>query len=298
MPAHIYARVGDWEQSASANVEAMKADARYRKVYPRPGFYAMYMAHNTHFLAFTTMMQGRSEESLRLARELVASIPEEFLQDYGGVADGFMVFVPEVLMRFGRWEELLAEAQPRGNLPFSQAMWRWSRAVALTALNRMPEARAEHATFLAARKAVPADAYFGNNLATDLLEIADRVLTGEMLAQEGKLTEAAAVLREAVQREDQLRYDEPPDWIQPVRHTLGAVLLRAGRAAEAEQVYRADLAVWPENGWSLLGLRDALEAQGQSREAKAVDARWRRAWSEADVRPDASCYCQAGKTRR
>jgi tetratricopeptide (TPR) repeat protein len=295
MPSHIFARVGDWPRAAEANQEAMKADARYRQRYPRPGFYAMYMAHNTHFLAFTAMMRGRSEETVALARRLVAEIPEEFVADYGLVADGFLVFVPKALMRFGRWSEILQEPKPRGNLPYSQAMWRWARAVALTALDRMPEARAERELFLAARKAVPAEAFHGNNSATDLLEIAARVLDGEMLAQEGKLAEAVPVLEEALRREDRLRYDEPPDWIQPVRHTLGAVLLRAGRAAEAENVYRADLAIWPGNGWSLIGLRDSLTAQGRAKEARAADARLRKAWSDADVQPGASCYCQSGK---
>jgi tetratricopeptide (TPR) repeat protein len=295
MPAHIFARVGDWQQGADANRDAMAADARYRQVYPRPGFYAMYMAHNAHFLAFTGMMRGRSEEALTMARRMVNEIPDEFLSEYGPVADGFLVFVPKVLMRFGRWQEILDEPKPRGDLPYSHAMWRWSRAVALTALDRLPEAKAERDLFLAAREKVPADAFFGNNSTSNLLDIAVRVLDGEMLAQEGKLDPAIEVLREAVRQEDQLRYDEPPDWIQPVRHTLGAVLLRAGRAVEAEEVYRADLAIWPENGWSLMGLRDALRAEGREREARSVDARLRKAWATADVKPAASCYCQAGK---
>ena len=241
MPSHIFARVGDWPRAAEANQEAMKADARYRQAHPRPGFYAMYMAHNAHFLAFTAMMRGRNEETVALARRMSAEIPEDFVAEYGPVADGFLVFPHKALMRFGRWDELLQEPKPRGNLPFSQAMWRWTRAAALTALDRMPEAQVERELFLAAKQATPAEAFFGNNRASDLLEVAVRVLDGEMLAQEGKLAEAALVLEEAVRREDKLRYDEPPDWIQPVRHTLGAVLLRAGRAAEAEKVYRADL---------------------------------------------------------
>jgi tetratricopeptide (TPR) repeat protein len=295
MPSHIFTRVGDWPRAAEANQEAMKADARYREVYPRPGFYAMYMAHNAHFLAFAAMMRGRNEETVAVARRLVAEIPEDFVADFGPVADGFLVFVPEALMRFGRWQESLQEPKPRGNLPFSQAMWRWTRAVAFTGLDRMAEARAERELFLGAMQAVPAEAFHGNNSASDLLEVAVRVLDGEMLAQEGRLAEAVPVLEAAVRREDKLRYDEPPDWILPVRHTLGAVLLRTGRAAEAEKVYQADLAMWPENGWSLMGLRDSLKAQGRAKEAQVADARLRKAWAEADIQPSASCYCQAGK---
>jgi tetratricopeptide (TPR) repeat protein len=295
MPSHIYARVGDWPRAAEANRQAMKADRRYRQAYPRPGFYALYMSHNTHFLAFTAMMRGRSQEALEMGRRLIDEIPEDFLSEYGDVADGYLGFVHAVLMRFGRWEELLALPAPRGNLPVSQALWHFTRASALTALNRLPEARAERDVFASQSARVPASAFLGNNSAADLLAVASRVLEGEMLAQEGNLTLAVAVLEEAVQREDRLRYDEPPDWIQPVRHTLGAVLLRASRAAEAEAVYRADLTTWPDNGWSLIGLQAALTAQGRHPEAQAVNARWRKAWADADVAPDASCYCQAGR---
>jgi len=295
MPSHIYARVGDWPRAAEANRVAMKADLRYREAYPRPGFYALYMAHNTHFLAFTAMMRGRSQEAVELARRLVAEIPEDFLAEYGGVADGFLVFVPEVLMRFGRWEEILSEPAPRGNLPISQALWHFTRAVALTALDRLPEAREERALFEAQADRLPAEASVGNNSAADLMGIARRLLHGEMLAQEGKLEQSIAALEEAVRREDNLRYDEPPDWIQPVRHTLGAVLLRAGRAKEAEVVYRRDLQLWPENGWSLIGLENSLEAQGRHSEALIIKDRRRKAWSGADVAAKCSCYCQAGR---
>jgi cytochrome c-type biogenesis protein CcmH/NrfG len=102
-------------------------------------------------------------------------------------------------------------------------------------------------------------------------------------------------MREAVRHEDNLRYDEPPDWIQPARHTLGAVLLRAGRPAEAEAVYREDLQKNPENGWSLMGLRNALLMQGKGTDAAKADARFRKAWAHADVSPKFTCYCQASQ---
>ena len=295
MPAHIYARVGRWDDAAAANRDAMKADARYRAAYPRPGFYSLYMAHNAHFLAFAAMMQGRSDEALRCAKQMVAGVPEEFIGEYAPVADGFMIFVSEVLMRFGRWEEILAAPEPRPGLPLSRALWHFTRASALTALNRMNEARAEKMAFEQASALVPKDWRFGNNSAAELLAIAARVLDGEMSAQAGQLEVALGSLREAVRLEDNLRYDEPPDWIQPVRHTLGAVLLRGARAAEAEQVYREDLQKYPENGWSLMGLRDALRQQGRESEANSVDARFKKAWAKADIQPTSTCYCQVRK---
>jgi tetratricopeptide (TPR) repeat protein len=296
MPAHIYARTDRWQDAATANRKAMKADLRYRAAYSRPGFYAMYMAHNAHFLSFVAMMQGRSEEALRCARTMVAGVPQDFVKNYTPMADAFMIFVSEALMRFGKWQEILAVPDPGPDLPLSGALWHFTRASALTALNRMDEAKLEQHAFESTAAAVPKEWRFGNNSAADVLAIASRVLTGEMAAQAGHLDAAIPVLCEAVRLEDDLLYDEPPDWIQPVRHTLGAVLLRAGQAGEAEKVYREDLLRYPGNGWSLLGLRDSLRHQGKTEETKIADARFKKEWANADIKPSATCYCQEGKT--
>lgn len=294
MPSHIYVRVGRWEDATDSNARAMKADRRYRKAYPRPGFYGMYMAHNSHFMAFTAMMRGRSEEALRVARETVAGIPQDFLEEHAAVADGFMVFPAEVLMRFGRWEEILQEPAPATGLPLAKAKWHFLRASALTNLDRPEEARRERELFLQAKEGIPQEAFFGNNSSRELMSIAEDVLDGEMAARHGDLETAINKLEQASRKEDKIRYDEPPDWIQPVRHTLGAVLLRAGRPSEAEKKYREDLTIFPENGWSLMGLRDALQAQGKNAEANEVASRFKRQWSTADVKPSATCYCQEG----
>ena len=298
MPAHIYSRVGQWEKAATANRNAMLADARYRAVFPRPGFYGIYMAHNAHFLAYVAMMQGRRAEAMALADRMVSGIPEDFLRDYAVLADGFMIFRAEVFMRFGRWEEILKEPEPAKEFFLAKALWHYARGAAFTSLGRMDEARHERAWIKEATAAVPADRSFGNNSAADLLALAALALDGEMLAKEDKLAEAVAKLREAVQSEDKLVYDEPPDWIQPVRHTLGAVLLRASRAAEAEAVYRKDLKIFPENGWSLMGLRDALEAQGKQVEAAAVGKQFHKSWARADITPPSTCYCQILNLKR
>lgn len=297
MPSHIYIRVGQWEKAGTANRNAMQADMRYRAAFPRPGFYAMYMAHNTHFLAFVAMMQGRSAEAIALADRMVSGMPEDFLRDYAAIADGFMIFRAEVFMRFGRWEEILKEPEPAKEFFLAKALWHYTRGAAFTALGRMDPARHERALLQEATSAVPADRSFGNNSAADLLAIAALTLDGEILAKQGKLDEAIAKLREAVRLEDKLVYDEPPDWIQPLRHTLGAVLLRSDRAAEAEAVYRQDLQTYAENGWSLMGLRDALEAQGKRAEAAGIGKRFRRQWAKADITPPSTCYCQILKRK-
>ena len=295
MPSHIYARVGRWDDAAQANHAALLADKRYQTVYPHPGFYAMYMAHNVHFLAFVSMMQGHSSEAIECARRMIATIPPEFLQDYGFIADGYMAVVPEALMRFGRWEEILKEPDPGDALPLARALWRYTRATALNALGRTNETAVERAAFSRAAAAVPKDRTMGNNPASDLLTIATLTLDAEIAAATNDFKTAIAKLGEAVSVQDDLHYDEPPDWIQPVRHTLGAVLMRAGRYPEAEGVYRADLKAYPENGWSLMGLRDALRRQGKESEADAIDQRFQKAWATADVKPRTTCYCQSGK---
>ncbi len=295
MPAHIYARVGRWDAAAKSNIDAMKVDKIYRAAHAKPGFYAIYMAHNAHFLAFTAMMRGRSDEALKIGRQMIAEMPPDFLREYGPFVDGYLIFVSEALTRFGRWNEILAEPKPPEGLPFSLAMWHFTRAVAFNALDRADDSRNEVADFLAASAAVPPDYHFGNNSASDLLAIAALILNGEIAARAGQFDAAVADLREAVRIEDTLRYDEPPDWIQPARHTLGAVLLSAHRPAEAEQVYRADLERFPENGWSLFGLKQSLQAQGKKAEAAQAERRFARAWAAADVKIDSTCYCQAGR---
>jgi tetratricopeptide (TPR) repeat protein len=252
----------------------------------------MYIAHNAHFLSFVSMMRGRSGEALQCARTMAEEVPDEFLKEYAPIADGYMIIVSETLMRFGRWQEVLAAPEPRPELPLSRALWHYTRTSALTALNRMDDAASEKAAFQQAVKAVPADWHFGNNSAADILAIAGRVIDGEMAAKRAQSDPAISVLQDAVRLEDNLHYDEPPDWIQPVRHTLGAVLLKAGKTADAEKVYREDLLRYPGNGWSLLGLRDALSQQGKKDEARQVAKKFQKAWADADIQPTFTCYCQ------
>ncbi|MCO6432369.1 MAG: tetratricopeptide repeat protein [Deltaproteobacteria bacterium] len=294
MPAHIYLRVGRLDDAALANENAILADDEFRKAHPRPGFYALYMAHNNHFLSFVRMMQGNYDKALAAARGMIDGVPPNFLEEYGPIADGYMVITHEVMMRFGKWNELLAEPRPPQGLPIAEAMWRFSRAVALTALDRHAEAKKERVLFLQAVKRVPADATFGNNKGSDLLRVARLVLDGEMAARQNRFDDAIKSLTTAARLEDRLRYDEPPDWILPVRHTLGITLLRAGKANEAEKAYREDLSKFPNNGWSLYGLSRALDLQGRSDEAQTYRAQFQQAWDESDTQIASSCMCQPG----
>jgi tetratricopeptide (TPR) repeat protein len=294
MPSHVYVRVGRYADASDANERAIAADRAYFELAPPPGFYSLYFVHNIHMLAFAAMMEGRYATAMEAGRALDAEVPADFLRDYAAFADGLMATPLHVMIRFGRWEDVLAVPEPAEFRKMSRAMRHYARGVALSALGRVAEARAEEARFEAAAAEVPEDWKVGNNDAAEVLALARHMLQGEILYREGRHDEAFRVLRAGVALEDALVYDEPPGWMQPIRHALGALLLGAGRAAEAEEVYRQDLVEHPENGWSLLGLETALARQERGAEAAPLRVRREEAWRRADVTPASSCYCEPG----
>jgi Flp pilus assembly protein TadD len=201
----------------------------------------------------------------------------------------------ELHLRFGRWDTMLAEPEPGEHLPIARTMRHFARGVAYAAKKDVDRAKVEQTAFLEAKSMLPEEAMFAQNKAADVLTVAEKVLAGEILYREGKVDEAVNALREAVEGEEVLRYTEPPDWIQPVRHVLGATLMDARRFAEAEAVYRADLKRHPHNGWSLFGLAESLRVQGKETEAEAVQKEFVKAWEHADVKLTSSCYCLPGR---
>jgi tetratricopeptide (TPR) repeat protein len=291
MPSHIDVRRGRWQNAVLANEKAIAADNVYYAAVPRQGFYRLYMAHNHHMLAYAAMMQGQCLKAGATIKELLASIPEESITKQSAMIDGFFALPYELHVRFGQWDEMLTEPKPRKEFPITTALWHYARGVAFAAKGQVDQAKAEQKEFQLAIKRVPATATFGKNLAISLFGVAERMLTGEILYREGKVDEGIAALRESVQREDRLRYAEPPSWIQPVRHALGAALMDSHRFAEAEQVYRDDLERHPENGWSLFGLSQALKAQGKTAEALSVKLQFDKAWEHADIKLASSCFC-------
>lgn len=298
MPAHIDVQLGRWSLAADQNVQAIAADRRYRKLSPHQAFYRVYLAHNHHFLAFASMMEGRSAVALRAARDMIAGVPAEFVRENGAWVDPYMSIALDVLKRFGRWHEILREPPPPVELPITTAFWHFSRGIAHAALGQVADAERELAAFRIAANALPPDTLMAINPAPQVLSIADHMLVGEIAFRRGDIDGAVSALRRAVALEDDLLYMEPPDWIQPVRHTLGAILVHAGRFAEAERVYRDDLTIWPENGWSLHGLATCLRSLGKEDEAAQVEQRFARSWSRADVKIGASCLCVATARRR
>ena len=299
MPSHIDIRCGRWQQAVDTNLRAIAADQRYRKITGPPvGFINVYIAHNRHMLAYAAMMTGQRALAMKHIRAMVAEMPSDFLKENATQAEGFVAMPLEVMVRFGMWDEILAEPD---NYPEymtgTRAFHHAARAIAYAAKGNTENARKEQAVFLEKSKLVPKEEVFSNNTEEALLALAARMVEGEILVRENKLDAGIAQLREAIKLEDTLNYDEPPGWLIPVRHSLGATLMQNGRYAEAEQVYREDLARLPENGWSLYGLASSLRAQKKNlSEAAATNVKFHKIWSRADTRISSSCLCQPNAT--
>ena len=291
MPAHIFIRTGRYTDAAESNERAIQADESYFKTAPRPDFYNVYFLHNIHFLAYASMMEGRYQPAIDAAKKIEKQIPDEFLKNHVTIADGFMPTALHVMIRFGKWEDILAVPDPPQFRLVSRAERHFARCVALSATGKLEDAKQELQNLDAVAKQITDEWKVGNNSAKEVIATASVMARGELAYREGKKDEAFRLLREAVELEEKLNYDEPPGWMQPVRHSLGALLLADGHHAEAESVYRADLVRHPNNAWSLLGLQQSLGLQGKKKDADALSEQVTKAWSRADVKPVASCYC-------
>jgi len=287
MPAHIYMRVGRYHDATLANQRAMKADESYLAQCHAQGAYPLaYVPHNAHFLWASAAMEGASAEAIRAARETVVKTDHSLMRESGlETLQHYTVTPLFALVRFGRWDDILKEPAPPADLIYPQGVWRYARGRAFTAKGQLDNARAELKALeeAAANKTIEKITIWDLNSAQSVLNIAVEVLAGELALASGKVEEGIRRLQRGAALEDELIYNEPPDWFYPVRHSLGAALLQAGRAAAAERVYREDLARFPENGWSLIGLAKALEAQRKNKEAQEVMARFKTAWQWADV---------------
>ncbi|HWM29639.1 MAG TPA: hypothetical protein VNQ14_14355 [Woeseiaceae bacterium] len=287
MPAHIYWRVGRYHDASEANVRAAAVDESYIAQCNAQGFYpAMYYPHNIHFLWAASSMEGRSKVAIEAARKVAANVRLEMIDEFPGVE--FFHTIPLLaLTQFGRWDEVLAEPQPRADLEFSNGIWHYVRATAYARKNDLDAARAEHAKLVPLKDA--ADVHFLDTLyypATQLLEIADSLALGEIAMADGDLDAAVTHFRAAVETQDELPYTEPPFWYYPTRHSLGRALLANEDAAAAEEVYRRDLEDYPHNGWAMYGLIQSLNAQGK--DASDMQRMFDKMWSESDVKLTAS----------
>jgi tetratricopeptide (TPR) repeat protein len=292
MPAHIFHRVGRYEQSAQANRNGAAADTAYlAKTTPIDYYPTMYISHNYQFLAFSTAAEGREAETLDAVRRSRASVSDALLREMPG-ADWYVAELYAADVRFGRWDALLSETPPAPDLPGLTGGYLYATSIALAAKNRPAEARERVAQLEKLIDSVPADAPAGagQNSMRDVLIIGAKMAEARIAAAEGRTEDELRVLGSAVGLEDRLAYDEPAEWFFPVRHVLGAELMRAGRATEADRVYRDDLERHPGNGWALFGLAQALKAEGHAVEALSTEAEFHKAWRYATIRIHASAF--------
>lgn len=292
MPAHTYWRVGRYQDAVEANEHAIHSDEHYLPDRSNPGFYGLaYYPHNIHFLFAAAAMSGQSELALEAARKLVAEVPDSAYVE----APGFEDFLPMPIMaltRFGRWDEVLAEPQPAEQFQYTTGVWHYARGLAFVRQGKLDQAATELESLeaLAERQELKDLVLYSFSPAATNLTLAAHTLRGELAGARGERDTQVAELEAAVATQDGFAYIEPPVWYYPVRQSLGAALLAAGRAAEAEAVYRADLREYPNNGWSLFGLAQSLEAQGKTAEAAEVRTAFEEAWKHADVTLTASQF--------
>ncbi len=285
MPAHIYVRVGRYNDAAASNVHAIHADETFIEGQKPTTLYSIgYYPHNIHFLAFVSTMAGRSAQAIENARLLKSKINMDVAKSVGMLQE-MVPYYALTLTTFGRWDDVLAEPLPPAEMRFPTAMAWYARGVAYAAKGDAANAKIAIDTIVAIDAGTPADNEFKAPIS-----VAVHALMGEMATRSGDFNSGVAHFREALKIEDAGLYFEPPKWYYPIRQSLGAALLKAGKNAEAEAVYREDLRRFPENGWSLHGLAAALRAQGKTADAVAVDKRFEKAWSGADVKLMASRF--------
>jgi tetratricopeptide (TPR) repeat protein len=289
MPAHIYQRIGRYADAIKSNQLAIAADEDYISQCRAQGLYPMaYYPHNIHFLWFAATFDGQSALAIKSARELASKIDDETLKTVPFLA-GFRVTPYYALTRFGKWQEMLKEPEPPSTSASLRAVWHYARGLSFLATGQGAMADTE----LGKLRALLSDeslkqSWLSPNPALAILGVSVELLTGEIAASRKDFDRAIAHLDKAIRLEDSLIYTEPSEFHYPARHALGAVLLEAGRPAEAETVYWEDLRRNRENGWALYGLMQALRAQGKTADAALTEARFKKAWARADFTPTGS----------
>jgi tetratricopeptide (TPR) repeat protein len=281
MPAHIYIRTGDYQAAVQTNQKAALADQAYIKAGGGEGIYSMmYYSHNLHFIAMAAAMNGNYLESRRGAQLLAANVGPHVKEM--PPLGGFMTVPLAVEVRFHKWNEILKALQPDPAMQTATVFWHFARGLAFASTGKLDEAEAEHKMVAEAEEKTPPDAIFQmpiNNKTKDILKIAENVLGAKISLAKNDMDATVNQLRAAVATQDLLKYDEPQDWFYPVRESLGAVLLKIGDNAGAEEVFRADLERNPRNPRSLFGLEQALKAQEKTYDAgfvrKQFDANWK-----------------------
>jgi tetratricopeptide (TPR) repeat protein len=307
MPTHIDVLLGDYHRVIEDNERAIRADEQFVAARGRLNFYSLYRVHNHHFRIYGAMFAGRKATALDAAEALAAAVPEDLLRvETPPMADWLESFVPmrlHVLVRFGLWEEIIADPLPHDAelYTFTTALTHYAKGVAYAATLRVEQAESERDAFATALARVPETRYLFNNQSLDILAVAAAMLDGEIEYRKGNHDAAWANLRRAIELDDNLPYDEPWGWMQPTRHAYGALLLEQGEIEAAAAVYAADLGFdetlpracqHPNNVWSLHGYHECLTRLGRDDEAAQVRPQLDRLLAGADVVIKSSCFCR------
>ena len=303
MATHIDVLCGEYANVVARNARGIEADRKFLERAGADNFYTLYRCHNYHFKIYGAMFLGQPGPALSTADELIETLEGVVVGPMADWLEGFVPMKQHVLIRFGMWEQILAQPLPEDEALYcvTTAMMRYARSVACSNTDDIESAKAERDAFLAARGRVPESRMLFNNSCRDILAVAEQMLLGELAYREGNHDIAFDHLRQSVELDDNLPYDEPWGWMQPTRHALGALLLEQGRLDEAETVYRADLGLdatlsracqHPRNLWSLHGLHECLTRRGETAEVVHVKLLLDQAVARADVPVHASCFCR------
>lgn len=290
MPSHTYIRTGQYHKGVVANEKASQADSTYIAQCRAEGFYPLVLyPHNIHFLAACAFLEGSGQKALDAARMVSRKADRKYLTEFGGVQH-FYIIPLYVMVHLGRWDEILQEPHPGEPLLYPSAIWHYARGMAYAAKGDLQAANAEMKALqgIAMRDELKELSVWDMNTMDDLVNIAAYNLEGEIAGHKGDYATAVDRFSKAIAIEDQLTYTEPPDWFFSVRLSLGHWLVKAGKFAEAEAVFRNDLETFRENGWALKGLFNSLKGQGKDAEARAVNARFKKAWQWADMKIESS----------
>ena len=283
MPSHVYVRTGDYVAAEKSNALAAEVDRVYIRETGAQGMYpVMYYNHNVHFESYAASMAGRYAAAKAAGDRLFDEVLPVVSMDQ--MLEGFLLQPAFVAVRFRKWDDVRKMPDPGAKLPVVRAGWLWAQGMAAASSGNVKQAEARRAEFAAARAAIPEKSMAGaQNSAANVLAVAAGMLDARIAEAKGDSAAAIAAWRQAVEAQDRLAYDEPPGWYYPTRESLGAALLRAGQAAEAEAVFRADLEQHPRNGRSLYGLSKSLEAQKKTADAAFARAQYETAWKDADT---------------
>jgi len=282
MPSHIYLLVGDYAQAVSSNIAAIAADREYIREYGMVGIYPLhYLSHNYYFLSRAYAMEGRFENAKQAADDLTALYVDQFkkMEDLEYYASAPLT----VLISFQRWKEILEMQPPKEEMKVTTVLWRFGRAMAFAGLGNIPNALEEQRLFLEGKKHISSQLEFGYNHANQILDIANYSLEAKIAEKQDKFDQAVNSLKTAIEIQDQLRYNEPPDWFYPSRIALGALLLRMQKPQEAEKTYREELRRHPRNGRALFGLNESLKSQSRFVDSYWVNEEFQKAWQLSSV---------------